>query len=71
MGKYNTSSDVLILTIEDCTGRKILKSRTNCTDVKEIAKAIQQAVDKEGLPIYIRYLSQKDYVEVKDEKFEW
>lgn len=71
MGKYNNTSDVLTLIVEDYTGRKILKSRTSCGDSKRIAKAIKEVIDKEGLSIFIRVLDNNDYKEIKEEKFEW
>ena len=67
---YNNSNDIVTITSEDFTGRKLLKRRSNASDAESIKNIFQSIIDKYGLDLEIKLKSGSSlsWIE-KDEEF--
>lgn len=67
---YHSGSDVIIIVIEDCSGRKNGKYRIGLNNTTAIKKAFTEIIDKYGIPLEVVGLEKKPYEWLKaDEQF--
>ena len=71
MNVYNGGSDILIVLIEDCTGRKISsKQKVNLDDVESVIRMFKQIIDKYGMNIKLVKTDKLDFIK-EDIDFKW
>jgi hypothetical protein len=70
---YNSGDDVIVVTSEDCTGRKTSKEKVNANDSHSVGRVFQSFIDKYGLNLKI--VESIDNGGLKwldaDEEFKW
>lgn len=71
MNLYNAGNDVLILTWEDCTGRRLGKYKTNADDGEQVRKILQSFINKKGLNLKVVSFHNPVNPFISDEDFEF
>lgn len=70
MSLYSKGNDVIILTLEDCTGRRLFKYKSNADDGEEVKKMLQSLINKKGLNLkIIDFINENPFK--SDEDFEF
>jgi hypothetical protein len=71
MGLYSQGNDVMIISLEDCTGRRLFKYKTNADDEEEVRRILQSFIDKKALNLKVVREKSKVSPFVSDEEFEF
>ena len=70
---YNRGSDILVIVNEDCTGKKLSKSRASLEDEESVKNIMQSIIDKYGLNLKVINASNNNALSwlKADEEFRW
>lgn len=70
---YLQGSDIIIVSSEDCTGRKLSKQRSNVFDEEAVGKMFQSIIDKYRLGLKVVKAEPRDKLKFlkEDEEFKW
>lgn len=63
-------TDMIVLVVEDCTGRKLLKMKAQASDERMIESIFNSVINKYGMGLKIIRAEAPAIIE-EEEKFEW
>jgi hypothetical protein len=62
-------SDMIFLVVEDCTGRKLMRSKSSANDERAIANMFNSIINKYGMGL--RVIKRAAPLEPDEEEFKW
>lgn len=65
---YRKQGDVIVVALEDFTGRRFAKLRANANDANSVKDMLNTLIDKCGLPLKV--LNSAEYQSIKYSKFD-
>jgi hypothetical protein len=71
MSLYSQGNDVVIVTLEDCTGRRLFKYKSNADDEEEVRRILQSLINKKGLNLKVIEFQNPHSPFESDEDFEF
>lgn len=60
MGNWNNSDDIIRISNEDCTGRKLFRAVAQVSDEKEVARVFNSIINKYGLKLRVQKIDSND-----------